>query len=177
VASGKTTEARASGRTSDRYFALVKELPLRPLRSDSELDRAIAMIDRLLARAGLAGDEEDYLDVLSDLVEKYEDQHFPIEPITGLDALRHLVDSSGKTRATIATEAGLPVSTLSEILLGRRRLNTRHIGILAGYFRIDPGVFLDAPVGSSQGGVRDRSRKTARPESSGAPGIPGASRG
>ena len=116
------------------------------------------MIDRLLARAGLAGDEEDYLDVLSDLVEKYEDQHFPIEPITGLGALRHLVHSSGKTRSTIAAEAGLPVSTLSEILLGRRRLNTRHIGILAGYFRIDPGVFLDAPAGSTQGGVRNRSR-------------------
>jgi hypothetical protein len=31
-----------------------------------------------------------------------------------------------------------------EILSGRRRLNTRHIGILARYFRIDPGVFLDA---------------------------------
>jgi HTH-type transcriptional regulator/antitoxin HigA len=121
------------------------------------LDRAIAMIDRLLARR-LAGDEEDYLDVLSDLVEKYEDQHFPIEPIFGLDALRHLVDSSGKTRATIAAEAGLPVSTLSEILLGRRRLNTRHIDILARYFRIDPGVFLDRPIASTRGGIRDSSR-------------------
>ena len=60
--------------------------------------------------------------------------------------LRHLVESSGKTRATVAAEAGLPESTLSEVLLGRRRLNTRHIGILARYFRIDPGVFLDAPA-------------------------------
>ena len=77
------------------------------------------MIDRLLARGRLAGDEEDYLDVLSDLVEKYEDQHYPIEPVSGLDALRHLVESSGKTRATVAAEAGLPESTLSEVLLGR----------------------------------------------------------
>jgi HTH-type transcriptional regulator/antitoxin HigA len=104
------------------------------------------MIDRLLARGGLAGDEEDYLDVLSDLVEKYEDQHYPIAPVSGLDALRHLVESSGKTQATVAAEAGLPESTLLEVLLGRRRLNTRHIGILASYFRIDPGVFLDAPA-------------------------------
>jgi HTH-type transcriptional regulator/antitoxin HigA len=44
----------------------------------------------------------------------------------------------------VAAEAGLPVATLSEVLLSRRRLNTRHIGILARYFRIDPGVFLDA---------------------------------
>jgi hypothetical protein len=39
-----------------------------------------------------------------------------------------------------------PESTLSEVLLGRRRLNTRHIGILSRYFRIDPGVFLDVPA-------------------------------
>jgi HTH-type transcriptional regulator/antitoxin HigA len=125
---------------------LIRQHPLRPLRSDRELDRAIAMIDRLLTRGGLATDEEDYLDVLSDLVEKYEDQHYPIEAVSGLDVLRHLVESSGKTRAAIAAGAGLPESTLSEILLARRRLNTRHIGLLARYFRIDPGVFLDAPA-------------------------------
>jgi hypothetical protein len=71
------------------------------------------MIDRLLARGGLAGDEEDYLDVLADLVEKYEDEHYPIEPVSGLDALRHLVDSSGKTQATVAAEAGLPANAAS----------------------------------------------------------------
>jgi HTH-type transcriptional regulator/antitoxin HigA len=146
VARGKTTEVRPPERTSDRYFALIRELPLRPLGSDAELDRAIAMINRLLARGGLARDEEDYLDVLSDLVQKYEDEHYPIEPVSGLDALRHLVESSGKTRATIAAEAGLPESTLSEVISARRRLNTRHIGILARYFRIDPGIFLDAPA-------------------------------
>ena len=146
MARGKTAEVRPADRTSDRYFALIRELPLpAPLRSDGELDQAIAMIDRLLARGRLAG-EEDYLDVLSDLVEKYENQHYPIEPVPGLNALRHLVESSGKTRATVAAEAGLPELTLSEVLLARRRLNTRHIGILARYFRIDPGVFLDAPA-------------------------------
>jgi HTH-type transcriptional regulator / antitoxin HigA len=110
-----------------------------------ELVRAIAMIDRLLDRDELAGDERDYLDVLSDLVERYEDQRYPVERVSGVDALRHLVESGGKTRATVAAEAGLPESTLSEVLLGRRRLNTRHISILARYFRIDAGIFLDAP--------------------------------
>jgi HTH-type transcriptional regulator/antitoxin HigA len=140
------TEVRPTGETSDRYFALIREFPLRPLGSDKDLDQAIAMIDRLLARSELSRDEDDYLDVLSDLVEKFEDQRYPIQPVSGLDALRHLVESSGKTRAAVAAEAGLPESTLSEVLLGRRRLNTRHIGILARYFRIDPGVFIDVPA-------------------------------
>jgi HTH-type transcriptional regulator / antitoxin HigA len=66
--------------------------------------------------------------------------------VSGIDALRHLVESSGKTWATVAAEAGLPESTLSEVLLGRRRLNSRHIGILARYFRFDPGIFIDLPA-------------------------------
>ena len=106
----------------------------------------IAQIDRLLARDTLPGDEQDYLDVLSDLVEKYEDRRYPIERVSGLDALHRLVEASGKTRETVAAEAGLPESTLLEVLSGRHRLNTRHIGILARYFRIDPGVFIDAPA-------------------------------
>jgi HTH-type transcriptional regulator/antitoxin HigA len=59
---------------------------------------------------------------------------------------RNTTVALGKTQASVAAGAGLPESTLSEILLGRRRLNTRHIGILARCFRIDPGVFLDAPA-------------------------------
>ena len=84
--------------------------------------------------------------MLSDLVENYEDERYPIEPVSGIDALRHLVESSGKTQATIAAEAGLPESTLSEILSGRRRLNTRHIGVLARYFRVSPALFFPKAV-------------------------------
>ena len=139
---------QAPGGVGDGYFALIREFPLRPISSDTALDRAIVMIDRLLAQDKLAGDEQDYLDVLSDPVEKYEDQRCPVERVSGVDALRHLVESSGKTRAVVAVEAGLPESTLSEVLSGRRQLNTRHISILARYFRIDPGIFIDAPAES-----------------------------
>jgi hypothetical protein len=41
---------------------------------------------------------------------------------------------------------GLAESTLSEVFLSRRRLNTRYISILARCFHIDRGVFLDAPA-------------------------------
>jgi HTH-type transcriptional regulator/antitoxin HigA len=146
VGRGRANETRPRGPTSHRYFDLVREFPLRPLRSDRELDQAIVVIDRLLARGRLASDEDDYLDVLSDLVEKYEDERYPIEPVSGIDALRHLVESSGKTRAAIAAEAALPESTLSEILSGRRRLNTRHIGVLARYFRVSPALFFPKAV-------------------------------
>jgi len=45
------------------------------------LDRAIAAIDRLLERPSLSRDEDDYLDVLSDLVFKYEQAVHPLAPV------------------------------------------------------------------------------------------------
>ena len=40
----------------------------------------------------------------------------------------------------------MPESTLSEILSGRRRLNTRHIGVLARYFRVSRALFFPKAV-------------------------------
>jgi len=54
------------GRTSrprDRYIELVHRFPLRPLRSDAELEKAIAIIDELVTRDDLTPGESDYLDI------------------------------------------------------------------------------------------------------------------
>ncbi len=58
MARGKTAELRPPSQVDDGYFALIRELPPRPIGSDTALDRGIAMIDRLLARDALPGDEQ-----------------------------------------------------------------------------------------------------------------------
>ena len=59
------------------YFELVKQFPLTHLRDDDHLDAAQAVIDRLLQEDRDEG-AQAYLDVLTDLVESYEDAHVPI---------------------------------------------------------------------------------------------------
>ena len=56
-----------TGNPRDRYFVLVRAFPLRPLRSDEDLGRAIQVVDSLVGKPSLSQDEEDYLRVLSDL--------------------------------------------------------------------------------------------------------------
>src|SRR5271165_1399167 len=62
----------ASGGADPAYLTLILRLPLRPIRTDAELDAAICVIDELTDRDDLSVAETDYLDVLGDLVEKYE---------------------------------------------------------------------------------------------------------
>jgi HTH-type transcriptional regulator / antitoxin HigA len=124
------------------YLELVSQFPLRPIRSDTELDRAIAVINSLIRREDLAPDEEDYLDVLSDLVEKYEAEQHPMPPVSDADLLRYLIEAKGVTQAKVAAETGIAESTISEILSGRRELNRRHIEVLAAYFHVNPSAFI-----------------------------------
>jgi HTH-type transcriptional regulator / antitoxin HigA len=135
----KKTQSRVGG---DRYIDLVRQVPLRPIRSEGELDRAIAMIDTLLDQDKRTGDEEDYLDVLSDLVEKYEDEHDPMPPVSGAEMLRFLIESQATRQTEVASETGIAESTISEILAGKREMNRKHIEALSRHFHVNPTVFM-----------------------------------
>jgi len=128
-------------RLSDSYLALIRRFPLRPIRSDAELDRAIAAVDALIDRGRLARDESDYLDVLSDLVKRYEEEHHEIEPASDGAMLEHLCESKDVTKLAVAEATGIANSTLSAVLSGKRRLTRNHIARLAAYFQVVPTVF------------------------------------
>jgi HTH-type transcriptional regulator/antitoxin HigA len=125
-----------------RYLALIDRFALRPIRSDAELDRAIKVINELLDRGKLTVDEDDYLDVLSDLVKRYETEQHPIEPASAADMLRFLIESHEVTLSKVAEETGVAVSTISAILAGKRTLNRRHIEAFARHFHVEPSVFM-----------------------------------
>jgi HTH-type transcriptional regulator / antitoxin HigA len=116
-------------------------LPLGPVRSEQELDDAIAIIDSLIDRTDLDDGERDYLDVLADLVEKYEEVHHPIATVSDGQMLRFLLETHELTQVAVAKKTGIAESTISAVLAGKRRLNRAQIGKLAALFHVEPGVF------------------------------------
>ncbi len=140
-----TTSSRAVyGKTEDRYLELIRQFPLRPLRTDADLDAAIAVVDSLIDQDALAVPEQDYLDVLSDLVETYEAEVVPITPVGDADMLRFLIEAKGVTQVDVAKKAGIAESTISAVLAGKRKLNRLQIGKLARFFLVEPGTFAFA---------------------------------
>jgi HTH-type transcriptional regulator/antitoxin HigA len=126
----------------DYYLALVQKFPLKHLRSDRELRKAIKMIDSLIMRDKLKRGEQEYLDVLTDIVERYETENCPMSPVSDADMLRHLIDAREITQAKLSADVAIPMSSISEVLHGKKKLTRRHIGILAEYFGVSPAVFL-----------------------------------
>lgn len=126
----------------NRYLDLVRMHPLRPIRDEAGLDRAIAMVNSLIDRDELDEDEADYLDVLSDLVEKYETENHPLPAVSEAEMLRHLIEARDVTQARVSEETGIAESTISAILSGKRGLSRKHVAALARYFKVSPAVFI-----------------------------------
>lgn len=97
-------------------------------------------MDRLFAKGELIPAEEAYLDALGDLAATYEDVAHPIEPPADADLLRHLMESKGVTQAELSRESGVPKSSISEVLAGKKRFTRPMIRALAGYFKVEPSL-------------------------------------
>jgi len=128
------------------YDQLLAMHPLRPIHNDAELEHATEIID-ILAGHDLNADQADYLDVLSTLVEAYENTHYPLDDaaICGLDALRALLDDHGMSATDLARLLGVHRSMGSKLLKGKRALTSRHLQMLSERFKVSADLFLDHP--------------------------------
>jgi len=144
MATEKMNNTRSRSSEDRRFLDLNQCFPLRPIRTDKELAKANAIIEELSLRDDLSRAEDDYLDVLGDIVWKYENEAHPLPSISGEDMLRHLVEARGLTQAEVARGAKVAEPTISAILVGRRLLNRNRIAALGRYFEVSPALFLAA---------------------------------
>jgi HTH-type transcriptional regulator/antitoxin HigA len=126
-----------------RYLNLVRQFPLRPIRSKRNLDLAMKIAGHLATydEGTLPPGEQDYLDALSVFIEDYQRRHPADMPeVTPLAMLRHLMEQ----RDMNVTELGRVIgsqSNASLILSGKRSISKRVMGLLSEHFGVARGVF------------------------------------
>lgn len=115
-------------------------MEIHPIRTEADYGAAVAEIERLWG-AEPGTDEGDKLDILATLVEKYENEHWPIDTarVDPIDMLNYLIDEGGHTQAELAELLGSR-SRASEILNRRRALTVEMI------FRISEGWKVPAEL-------------------------------
>ncbi|HEX5163952.1 MAG TPA: hypothetical protein VFV93_01045 [Thermomicrobiales bacterium] len=126
---------------SSDYLELVVAYPLIAIRTDAQLDDAVAMIDSLLDRGALSEGEEQYLDALSVLVEAYESEHITFPAVSGIDVLKHLMEEN-ELRQSDLLDVFETRSVASEVINGKRPLTMNHVRRLSERFRLPAEVFL-----------------------------------
>ena len=125
------------------YHELVRVFMPRPLHDRVDVENATELIDAL-AGHDLNEDQEDYLDLLSDLVDKYEREHrtAPRARHSPLKLLKALLDEHEMNASDLGRLLG-DRSLGPKILGGQRKLSKAHIKIVSERFALDPACLLD----------------------------------
>ena len=124
------------------FKALSSVVPLHPIRTEADYDKAVAVMEQLLDSG--AADEAhplaDLVATLGELIGDYDDKHYPTGEVPPAAMLRFLMDQH-KLKQTELPEIGSQ-GVVSEILNGKRDLNTRQIKELSKRFGVSPAAFL-----------------------------------
>jgi len=125
------------------FDALNRLHALRPIQDEVDLDNAMELLDKLAVMKRRTKDQEDYLETLTTLVEKYEAEHDPIhtEDLSVIDILKSLMEGRGMSASDLGRVLGSR-ELGSVILRGERQLSKAHILKLAQYFSVSPALFL-----------------------------------
>jgi HTH-type transcriptional regulator / antitoxin HigA len=81
------------------------------------------------------------IELLTLLIERYEEEHYTVPEASPADVLRFLLERHGLKQRDLADELG-GESVVSEVLSGKRKLNTTHIEALSRRFHVSPAVFF-----------------------------------
>lgn len=116
--------------------------PLLSTQDETEYDAAVERIDALIdAGAERPGHPlHGLLDVLTALLQHYDEHHHPLPEVTGVEMMRYLMEEHGLTQSELP-EVG-PQSVISELLNGKRTLNLRQVAALRERFGLPADVFL-----------------------------------
>lgn len=116
--------------------------PILSIRNEREYDRAVIRMNALIDEIG---DNHRHplfglLDTLGTVIHAYEEQHHCLPQTGGRQVLRFLLTEHGLKQSDIPELGSQGV--VSEILRGRRELNTRQIKALSKRFGVSPAVFF-----------------------------------
>lgn len=115
----------------------------RPIRTEAEYQAALVEIEQYFAREPKEGSPEaDHFDLLTLLIEAYEDQHHPIGPPHPVEMIRHRMRTAGYTQADLATLLGSRARA-SEVLQKKRRLTLPMIWKLSREWKIPAEVLVE----------------------------------
>jgi len=113
-----------------------------PIKNESDYQQALKRLE-LIFDAKKDSDDGDELETLGILIEKYEDEHFPIGFPDPIEAIKFRMDQMGYDQSDLANIIGLK-SRASEILNRKRKLSLDMIRLLHDNLKIPTEILIQA---------------------------------
>ena len=128
--------------TETAYGALLSQVQPRVIKTEAENERMIAKLEALdtLGRP-LTREEVALADLLTVLIQQFEEVHYPLGHASPLDALRELMEVRNLRQRDLIPVFGAS-SVASDVLNGKRSISKTHARKLAEYFHVPVSLFI-----------------------------------
>jgi len=123
------------------YGTLLQEKQPRVIRSEEQNERYIEYLEELCANEKPTPQERDLADLLTVLIEDYEEKHYGLTPTNPIQIIRELMEARGLKQKDMTDVFG-PTSLVSQVLNGKRPLSLTHVKRLSKKFNVSPEVFI-----------------------------------
>lgn len=117
-------------------------MTLKLIKTKKDYQNAMSRLENIFdAKPGTANGDE--LEVLALLIDKYEEEHYPIEFPDPIEAIKFRMEQLGYSQSDLASVVGLK-SRASEILSRKRRLTLEMIRNLHDTLNIPTDVLIQS---------------------------------
>jgi HTH-type transcriptional regulator / antitoxin HigA len=121
------------------------------IRNDAELEAYTEALFKLSALENPSPDEIMAAELLTLLIERYEDEHWPIPKASPVAVVRHLIEHGRLTQRSLIPEFGSE-SAVSMFLSGQRELTVEQIRKLCARFKLSADAFIPRTAAAGVGG-------------------------
>jgi HTH-type transcriptional regulator / antitoxin HigA len=124
------------------YTALLLKFAPRVVRTERENEAYTEILHELDRRSkNLTAAEKELAELLTLLIESFEETRYRLPRANPLEALRFLMDQHDLKQKDLVKVFGT-ASIVSEVLSGKRELNKEHIRRLSRRFHVSPELFF-----------------------------------
>ena len=111
------------------------------IHSEKENERYLAMLEKLDQKDKLSPAEQRLAELLTLLIEDFEEKRYALKPASPHDILNALMEANNLQQKDLLDVFGTP-SIVSEVMNGKRGLTIEHIKKLSRRFHLSPEVFF-----------------------------------
>jgi HTH-type transcriptional regulator / antitoxin HigA len=125
----------------DNYASLLVKYQPKVITSEAENSAAIAVAEEIAHRENTSLEEDALFDLLIALIEKFEDEYYPIPASSPLDILKHLMQARELKQEDLVGIIGSR-GVVSEVVNGKRSISKAQAIALGKFFNVDTGLFI-----------------------------------
>lgn len=116
------------------------DMDIKAIKTEQDYNRALKRLKKIF-HAEIDTPEGDEAEVLTILIEKYEDEYYPIGMPDPIEAIKFRMEQMGMNQKDLAEVVGF-TSRVSEILNGKRKLTLKMIRKLSDKLQIPTEVLV-----------------------------------